>query len=139
MPLAKCPRCEKLYDKVSAIVCQNCIADEEADYEKVRALLEESPELTAEAACAKAQIDVAVVKRMLEQGIVAFKSGAGKVTCGMCGAPAISVSKRLCQTCLDKLNAQVIRAQSQVKLSTRQQPDIGLGSAHKTFDEKRRT
>lgn len=139
MPLAKCPRCGKLFDKTATLVCQNCVADEEKDYDKVRALLEKSPELTAEAAAARAQIDVAVVKRMLEQGIVAFKTGAGEIACGMCGAPAISVSKRLCQGCLDKLNAQVVRAQNQVKLSARQQPEVGLGSAHKAFDEKRRT
>lgn len=141
MPLAKCARCNKMFNKTDVPVCSDCLPHEEDDYDKVRSIIEESPNLSTDEVAERADVDINVVKRMLDQGIVAMKTASEKVTCGMCGAPAISLSKRLCQACLDKLNSQMLRAQSQVKLSTKpkQSGDTSSGGVHNAFDQKRRT
>ncbi|MFP4500663.1 MAG: hypothetical protein ACLFTT_06655 [Candidatus Hydrogenedentota bacterium] len=139
MPLAKCPRCGNMFNKDQDIVCHECQEAEEKDYEKVRAVIENSPNLNMDEVATKADVDIACVKRMLEQGVITTKVEGGEgVRCGMCGAPAISISKRLCQACLDKLNTQMFKAQSQVKLSARRKPDLGNTSVHDALDEKRR-
>lgn len=141
MPLAKCARCSKMFNKTEVAVCNDCLPAEESDYDKVRTVVEKSPNMSADEVAAHADVDLDVVKRMLAQGIVAMKSAAEKIVCGMCGAPAISVSKRLCQACLDKLNAQMLRAQSQVKLESKPKPtsDYNAGNVHDAFHEKRRS
>ena len=142
MALAKCPRCDKLFDRLGAAVCQKCQADEEADYDKVRDALEQRPNLTAEKVSKDAGVDHTCVARMIDQGLISFTSllDAG-VKCGMCGAPAISAAKKLCQRCLDKLNMRVTAAQSKIKLDAKKSANIGKlsGSVHAEFDEKRRT
>ncbi|MCF6286621.1 MAG: hypothetical protein L3K26_15715, partial [Candidatus Hydrogenedentes bacterium] len=78
--------------------------------------------------------------RMVDDGLVAQLSlGDASAACGQCGAPAISLSKKLCQACLDKLNAQVSKAQSQIKLSQKKATQIGeYGTARKAFEDKRK-
>ncbi len=138
MPLAKCARCKKMFNKEDSPICRHCIPAEEADYDKVRAALEKEPRLNAEEVAAKAEVDVECVKRMLEAGVIEAVTGEG-VRCGMCGAPAISASKRLCQACLDKLNMDMAKAQSKIRLGMKKPPEIGgKADVHQAFDAKRR-
>lgn len=138
MPLAKCVRCKKMFNKVDVPVCGDCRADEEEDYGKIRDLLDKRPDLNAEQVSEETGVDLECVFRMMDAGLITTAAAVGEITCGMCGAPAISASKRLCQACLDKLNYQVAHAQSQVKMAERKAAQIGLASTHATFDSKRK-
>lgn len=138
MPLAKCARCKKIFDKTESPVCGECTPAEEADYEKVRAAIEKNPGLNAEQVAAETDVAIDCVKRMLDAGVITMAAGQNLV-CGMCGAPAISASKRLCQACLDKLNMQVAKAQSKIQLGMKKPAQVGDGTAHQAFDSKRRT
>ena len=120
MPIAKCPRCGKMYSKVSAAkVCQNCLPDEEKDYEKVREVIARDPNLNVEQASKESEVPIEVVQRMLDEGLIESQalSGMSAVSCGRCGKPAISKTKRLCQECLSKLNAEVVMAQMSIKVN----------------------
>lgn len=119
MPLAKCPRCEKLFDKSSTAVCLSCAPAEDADYEKVRESLRGSPELHADAISELTGVDVKCVLRMVEQGIVASSASVANTKCGRCGAPAISVAKKLCNKCLEDLNHQMVQQRNQLKAAPR--------------------
>ena len=139
MPLASCVRCNKMFTKVKSPVCKNCTEDEEDDFEKIRVVIERDESLNVEQVAEEADVDIAVVRRMVDTGRVKQVTLGEKVVCGQCGAPAISMSKKLCQACLDKLNAQVSRAQSQIKLS--QRPEVQVGQympARQVFEDKRK-
>lgn len=125
MALVSCPRCKKLFDKALSVVCSKCQPAEDADYEKVRVVLNLSPHLNAEAVATEAGVTVSCVLRMLGEGLIANANLAENAKCGRCGAPAISLTKKLCQACLDKLNVQVAVAQSQIKLKEKRQIQIG--------------
>jgi ribosomal protein L37E len=121
-------------------VCSRCQDEENADFDKIRAVLDRSPNLNAEQVAVEAQVTVQCVTRMLDEGLIANVSLMEAVKCGRCGAPAISISKKLCQACLDKLNAQVAQAQSQIKLAQKKRVEVGeYLHARKAFEEKRRT
>lgn len=107
--LKKCPRCGKAFALVRSPVCVDCQPAEEADYEKIRDILLERDDLGTVELAAAAEVDVACVLRMLDQGYITNASVANPVRCGRCGAPAISVTKRLCQRCLNELNMNVSR------------------------------
>jgi len=125
MPLATCVRCHKMFSKVDSPVCLKCQPEEEADYEKVRDALDKDQSLTAEQVAEATQVELEVVERMLDQGLIASVIGAEPPMCGRCGAPAISMSKKLCQACLEKLNAEVAMAQRSVRLGERKRVEIG--------------
>ena len=138
MPLSKCARCDKLFDKQSGIVCPTSQPDEDADYDKIRRVLDDSPNLNAEQVAETSGVALAVVMRMLYEGFLA-NSTSGRVRCGRCGAPAISASKKLCQACLEKLNAQVASAQSRIKLPEKKAAEINeYAAVRKLLQEKRK-
>lgn len=138
MPLAQCPRCTKMFNKTDSLVCNACEPSEQADYKKVRDLLEESPGLNSEEAAERADVAVAVVQRMLKDGVLALKREGVGILCSTCGvAPAINIVRRLCQGCLDKLNMDMARAQASIKQSIpAQQARNENISARRAFDER---
>jgi len=139
MPLASCVRCNKMFTKVESPVCKNCQDDEDADFERIRLVIEKDESLNVEQVAEEAEVDISVVRRMVDTGLVKQVTLGEKIVCGKCGAPAISMSKKLCQACLDKLNAQVAKAQAQIKLG--QRPEVQVGEympARKLFDKKRK-
>ena len=142
MPLTKCARCKKLFNKIELPVCRDCQADEEADQEKVRKLLEEHPNVSAEEASEMSGVDVECILRMLDSGRLTNTTMFQGVTCGRCGAPAISFAKRLCNACLDKLNAEIAKEQMSVKLPEKREARIGshgsTGGIRQTLEQKRR-
>ena len=141
MPLAKCPRCKKMFNKADNTVCSDCITLEMEDQDKVRAILDQNPNMNAEALSTKADVPIDVVHRMLEMGDLTSVSLGEQPRCGRCGAPAISASKKLCQGCLEKLNVEMARAQRTIKLKDKPQARIGeydnKMTVVKTLEQKR--
>jgi len=126
MPLDKCARCNKLFDRTAGNICPQCLPEEEADYEKVRKLLEENPNLSAENLVELTDIELSVIMRLLENGRIAT-APSENVKCGRCGAPAISMSKKLCERCLNELNTQIARQQANITLPKKKEVRLGSG------------
>ncbi len=116
MALSKCIRCETLFDKGATSVCDTCLPLEEADYEKVRQGLQEHPDMGAEALAFEVGVDLRCILRFLESGRIETTAANSTVVCGRCGAPAISLSKRLCEACLHKLDSELTKQQGQIQL-----------------------
>jgi NMD protein affecting ribosome stability and mRNA decay len=138
MPLTKCPRCKRLFERIHSAVCQRCQADEDADFDKIRAVLDRLPNLNMEEVSTEANVPIECVMRMLDEGLITNVSLNQDVKCGRCGAPAISQSKKLCQACLDKLNAEVAAAQGRIKLDQKKPMQIGEHlHASRAFEDKK--
>lgn len=141
MPLSKCPRCNKMFNKMHAAVCPACLSAEEVDADSVRETLDENPNLNAEQVAEITGVDIQVVLRLIEQGAIACitELEGHTVRCGRCGAPAISASKRLCQACLEKLNTQVAVAQRNIRLGERKQVEVAQfhQNVRHALDQKR--
>lgn len=116
MPIAKCPRCKKLFEKSETSVCSNCLPDEETDYETVREYVGEHPSCSADEVAEQTGVNEDCVLRMIDEGRIMNALSEEQVMCGRCGQPAISATKRLCQACLTELNTQVLQEQSRIKL-----------------------
>lgn len=142
MPLAKCPRCGNMFNKQHSLVCTRCQPDEDKDSDEVRDAVEEHPNLNAEQIAEYTGVDLQVVMRLVEQGIVTSVTAleSMSIKCGRCGQPAISASKKLCQACLEKLETEVARAQRKVKLTKKKDPQVGSYNMNvrRTLEEKRR-
>jgi len=133
----KCARCGKIYHKIRSTVCAQCQDAEDADYEKIRDVLCYEPTLTPDQVAEAAEVELACVMRMINEGLITSVSLSEPAVCGRCGAPAISLSKRLCQSCLEKLSiecAEALRAMREAQMERE-----GYYGVHRTVERKRRT
>ena len=110
MPLSKCARCGKIFSKIVTPVCPKCEPEEDADYAKIHNVISKHAGLKAEDIAEKAGVAVECVMRMLMEGRLRFAETNEKPTCGRCGAPAISMAKRLCEACLVELDRECASA-----------------------------
>ncbi|MFO7977001.1 MAG: hypothetical protein R6V12_20510 [Candidatus Hydrogenedentota bacterium] len=136
MPLSKCPRCSRMFNKQTEMVCPLCQPDEDADYESVRQALAEHPNLTAQELTELTGVELSCILRLLGAGRIASLADLeNKAVCGRCGAPAISLSKRLCKACLEELNAEVAKAQASIKLERKKEIKLGKGMNFRKWSE----
>lgn len=133
MAIARCDRCGKIFDKVRAAICPACEPMEEEDYETVRKALVDKPGQSAEDLSEETGVPLECVLRLLSSGRIETTVSNVGVKCGRCGAPAISLSKKLCEACLQKLNADLAIQQSKIKLPKRK--GIELGTALNVFEK----
>lgn len=139
MPLAKCVRCDNLFDKSDNPVCRPCMPDEDSDFEKVRECLNDHPDLSAEAVAELSDVPLKVVMRMVDQGAVTNVSAMeGKPKCGRCGEEAISASKKLCRACLEELNQKVMKQKQEVSMGKRKNIEVGAASSVRQMLEQKR-
>jgi hypothetical protein len=106
--LAHCARCKRLYVRFEWNVCETCLGAEEGDHGRIREELSRTPDVSIETLAERAQVTVACVLRMLDEGLIASADAADR-TCGQCGAPAISAKQRLCARCLLDFDQRVSR------------------------------
>ena len=140
MALANCVRCKKMFNKIKSPVCPSCRQAEDDDFEKIRDIVRDFPDLLPAQVAEKAEVEEAVVHRMLKEGLISASSVNIDVKCGQCGQPAISASKRLCQSCLEKLNAGMAKAQAGLmnKVDQRKKRGIAGMNTRDMLDDKRK-
>lgn len=120
MALAKCPRCGRLFNRLPNAqysVCRECEEAEKGDFEKIMDLLQKEGNLNALQISEILEIPVDVVLRMVEQGLIEKSDDTNSVYCGRCGKPAISRSKRLCESCLIDLQRECVKAMQELRQS----------------------
>jgi ribosomal protein L37E len=108
--LAKCARCEKLFNKIVSDVCTTCQPDEDADFQRIHDIICRNHDLSANEVAEEAGVPLECVLRMLREGRIERVEDNDEVKCGRCGAPAISVAKRLCKRCLVTLDREWAQA-----------------------------
>lgn len=113
--LAKCARCKKLFNRILSEVCTACQPEEDADYRRIRDVLTTGRDLNAQEVAEEAGVGVECVIRMLREGRIDNVEHDSDATCGRCGAPAISETKRLCQRCLVNLDRECAQAMHEMR------------------------
>ncbi len=138
--LEKCARCGKLFSRVSSSVCVACQAEEERDFAKIRKVLDRQTGLNPEQVAEEAQVSVECVLRMLDEGRIKNEDVGTPIKCGRCGAPAISASKRLCESCLVQLDYECAEAMREIRQKWAEEriQEGGGQAVRKTVDSKRR-
>ncbi len=139
LQLAHCARCRRLYVRVQSHVCEKCFDMEESDFARIRDEIEKDPNLGAEEVAARANVTVACVFRMLDEGLIANAYSGDDVVCGRCGSPAIGPRQRLCTACLMELDRQLALELNQVRLLKKAQEMKGTAHfVHEALAAKRR-
>ncbi len=112
---------------------------EESDFVRIRDVLAEDPKLTAEEVASRAQVTVACVLRMLDEGLIASRREDADAQCGRCGAPALSARQRLCASCLVDLDKQLSMELNEARLLKKQREMKATAHhVHEALSAKRR-
>ncbi len=137
--LAHCARCRRLYVRVRSHVCEKCYDMEESDFSRIKDVIEQDANLTAEEVAERANVTVACVFRMLDEGLIASANTGEDVTCGRCGSPAIGPRQKLCTMCLLDLDRELTIELNQARLLRKARDMKGTPHhVHEAMEAKRR-
>lgn len=114
MALANCDGCNKVFNKVTASLCPACIEQDEKDLQVVNEALREEPHQTIEQLSEKTGVSKRTILRLLKNQRIASDADLVEVKCGKCGAPAISLSVRLCGRCAAAMSRAADQARSKM-------------------------
>ena len=134
MAITQCPRCNGIFNKMRSLVCQKCVSVEEEEYDKIRDVIAEEEDRTVDEVAELAEVKKTTVLRMLDLGLISDMRDTS-ITCGRCGAPAISAKRKLCEQCLGKLDQQVSQTRNKLLASVSTKPST---SVHSSLEAKRR-
>ncbi len=132
-----CARCNGVFLKIGVKVCQKCQEDEARDFEKMRDTLLHMPGLNVEQLAQAAGVSAACVFRMIEEEKISNIQPNEAVTCGRCGAPALSIAKRLCEPCLIKLDRECAESIRELKQQISAKAGKEVHSVHQVLQWKR--
>ena len=97
MPI-NCPRCGKVFSKVSSPICKACEAEEERLFQRVREFLQENKNATVAQVVEATGVSVKRIHKYLKDGKIEATDGmAGILKCSSCGINILS--GRMCTAC----------------------------------------
>ena len=127
MPLTKCPRSGVLFNSDQGPVHPDCMAEEEADYERVLGFLRDNPSASPASVAKTLGIDPGVITRMSDQGIIKTLSDA----------ELEKRRKELMQKDLQRLNSRLSEQIASIELPEKKKVEIG-GTVRSALQNKRK-
>ena len=118
MALANCDRCKGIFDRVSGRLCPACIEQNEKDFQLVNEALREGSHQTVEQLAEKTGVSEKTILQFIKDKRIASDTDLGEVKCGKCGAPAISLSTRLCERCAGEMAKSIGQVRSAMDKTT---------------------
>ncbi|NLY74105.1 MAG: MerR family transcriptional regulator [Firmicutes bacterium] len=112
MDVRNCKRCGKIYNYTGSAVCNNCLRQEQEDFEKVREYLFQHPNSSAAEVSEAVGVELKVISRFLKEGRLEADyikmSGDDGLACEKCGNPV--TSGRFCENCIREMQADFSKA-----------------------------
>ncbi|MGE5607167.1 MAG: MerR family transcriptional regulator [Bacteroidota bacterium] len=132
MDVRNCKRCGKIYNYMGSAVCNNCLQQEQEDFEKIREYLFKNPNSSTAEVSEATGIELKVISRFLKEGRLEADyirmSDDNELTCEKCGKPV--KSGRFCEICVREMQADFSKA---VKPVSEQARSFQPGKVH-TFE-----
>jgi hypothetical protein len=104
MPLANCPRCKQMFNKLTSIaICPSCHQQEESDFERVYRYLQTHPLETIDQVAEATEVEAAQILRFYQSG--RLLAGEAGYPCQRCQAP--TQRGVYCEKCTRELQTQM--------------------------------
>lgn len=106
MEMANCPRCGKIFSKMSKPICDDCVREEEEIFQKLKKYIDDNPGNTLEQISEETGVSVKKIMKFMKDGRLEATKAMGKVLkCEQCGRPI--VRGRFCDACVININQSV--------------------------------
>lgn len=104
MALANCAGCNKLFNKMTSPLCPACVDQDENDLKIVNEALREEPNQKIAELSESTGVSKKTILRLLKEQRITSDANLVDMKCGKCGAPAISLSIKLCERCAAEMS-----------------------------------
>jgi hypothetical protein len=135
--LAKCARCDKIFNKIVSEVCGTCQPEEDSDFSRIHHVISRTPGLKAQQVAEEAEVSIQCVLRMMKEGRIDHVENDDPAKCGRCGAPAISLTKRLCDQCLVIMDRECAHAMLEMRQRIRSKEESDMHDVRAAISNKR--
>ena len=106
MDVMNCPRCGKMFKRMTASVCEDCIKLEEKEFDEVRKYLDENPNSTLAVVAEVTKTSSKRILKWIKEGRIEMTAGMhGELRCVQCNKPI--KSGRFCDACIIDVNEKV--------------------------------
>jgi NMD protein affecting ribosome stability and mRNA decay len=106
MEALNCPRCGKVFVKITDPICKDCVKAEEEIFDKVRDYIKENPDKNIKEVAEICEVTVKRILTYIRDGRIDASGGMrGDITCSKCGKPIIT--GRMCEKCILETNFTV--------------------------------
>lgn len=113
MDVRNCKRCGKIYNYTGSGVCNNCLQQEQGDFEKIREFLFKNPNSSVAEVSEATGIELKVISRFLKEGrlesdYIRMSDDDSSLTCEKCGKSV--KSGRFCENCVREMQTDFSKA-----------------------------
>lgn len=134
MPLANCPRCRKMFNKVAANLCDACRQREEVDFELCYRFLRDNPNSTVSVIADATGVEPRQIMDFYRTGrLIAGEAG---YPCERCGGPTHRGA--YCAKCTDTLRSGFSPSTPARREATLDDNAGGAGRSRRDFSHKLR-
>lgn len=106
MQAMNCPRCGKVFVKISKPICEQCVKEEEQIFDKVRDYIKENPDKTVAQVAEECEVTVKRILGYIRDGRIDASGGMkDDISCSKCGKPIRG--GRMCEKCVLETNFTV--------------------------------
>ena len=107
MNATNCPRCGRVFVRSTKSICDSCVKEEEANFERVRAYVKEYPNRPIKEVSDECEVPVKRILQYVREGRIDASPGiAANITCSKCGKPVMKGN--MCEKCAVNLNMQIV-------------------------------
>ncbi len=110
MALENCQKCNGIFTRISGPLCPTCVEQDEQDFKAVNEALRERPHQTIDELAKRTGVSEKTIVRLIKDKRIASNVNTEGVTCGKCGAPAISLATRLCERCAGEMSKTITQS-----------------------------
>jgi len=116
MDVRNCRRCSRIFTYTGKAICNHCLEEEQADFDRVREYLFNNRNSTTIQVSEATEVDVKVITRFLKEGrlesdLVISEHGS-EFNCEKCNRPINS--GRYCESCIEELQNDLKKASIQI-------------------------
>ena len=102
MEIENCPKCGRVFTKMSNALCDKCVKEDEDVFERIRDFLDEKPDSTLSDITEATGVTEKRVLKYIREGRLEATTNIGPIKCQKCGRP-IKVGK-YCDKCIIAIN-----------------------------------
>jgi len=119
MDASNCPRCGRVFVRTTKPICDTCVKEEEANFDRVRDYVKEHPNRSIKEVSEICEVPIKRILQYVRDGRIDASPGiAADVTCSKCGKPI--TKGRMCEKCAVDVNMQIV--------GMKKSPDLPAGA-----------